>query len=139
MPAGPIQGIIENVNVENGEAARVVDALLSHTWQQLESLAGGEDCIENLHKSKKNTSGVLIKNGIHSCNHPDVVQIIQEKIRQKQLEQQEKEEKARDRIAALTEQVANTRKNKGTDPENWTATECRLFLQYKKQNGDPMQ
>ncbi len=144
-PADPIQGMIENVNVESGEAARVMDALLSHaarkdgTRRRLESLADGEARIENLRKAKKITSGVLIKNGIHSCNDPDVVQIIQEKIRKKQLEQQEKEKKARDRIAALTEQVANTREKKGTDPEYWTATECRSFLQYKKQNGDPMQ
>ena len=86
---------------------------------------------------QKITSGLLIRAGCHSCNDPALLTAIKEREAKKEAEQNEKDQKIREKMLLLTAQMKDIREKRGADPGNWTSTDCKCFLQYKKQKGDP--
>ena len=120
----------------------VIDALLTHAdrkdgaKRRCESLADGEQRQRAFVNAKKITSGVMIKAGCYSINDPILLKAIKQKEEMKNMEQQAKDQKVKAKISSLRSQVNDVRQKRGRDPMMWNGTECRAFLQYKKQKGD---
>lgn len=119
-----------------------MDKLLSHAARKegakrrLSLMVDGENREKVLMQAKRITSGLLIRQGCHSCNDPLLLTAIKERRKQQEAIQREKDQKAKENIFSLKVQVKNTRAEHGRDPLKWTSQQCRSFLQYKKQATD---
>lgn len=130
-----------SVNTTHASSSRILDTLLMHASRQQgvkrrhEALADGTARVNNLKAAKKITAGLLVSNNIHSCNDPLLLNALKEKKKAEEKERLEKEQKESDRLEMLYQKVKQIRASK-PNMEDWTATECKVFLQYKKMKDD---
>ena len=102
----------------------------------------GENIAQCLQEAKKLSTGVCVKHGIHSLNHPDFLkgyharlQVATEKADKKVAFLKSKNKKRIDGVMKLRAEFGHESIHRF---EKFTITQCGTYLQYKKQtNKDP--
>ena len=139
---GGILSNLDSVNMTQGCSASVFDQLLAHAAKKegikrrMEALNDGTRRQKLLDGTKRITAGLLIKQGIHSCNDPLVRAAFLEKEAKKKKEERLKKNKEKKKLLDAKEKVSQARAKSGPDPMNWTVAACRSLLKYKKRDGD---
>jgi hypothetical protein len=101
-----------------------------------ENLLQGESIHETFRKAKRISSTVMVRRRIHEVNQPEVAEMIQgnrDKIKEAERKAVRKRRREiRARIGAIT-----TLRLTKPEVNEWNMKDCRDFIQYKKQSGDP--
>jgi hypothetical protein len=134
--------IASQVNTSTGFAGGTFGKLIQHVLRNggqeksKQQLTRGEDIENSIKKAKRMSSGVMIRHNIHNINNPIISTMIRNN---------------RDNIIALEKKVNKKRRSeilskittinhlRLTKPsiDAWNSKDCKDFIQYKKQNGDP--
>lgn len=140
----PTKALLDSVFLTKGKCATIVDKLVRHAdraegiERRYEARRNGQSVENRFKGSKKLTSGIMIKNGVHSVNDREFLELIQERTKQRELEITRKHSKEKRRIGLLKDKVKQARAKKGTGFDNWSKEELKSFIQYKKRKtGDP--
>jgi hypothetical protein len=103
--------------------------------QNQENLRRGESIQETFLKAKRMSSSVMIRRGVHEINDSDVVALIKgNRDRMKEIELRSARKK-RNELRSRIELVNQLRLTKPM--EEWNMKDCKDYIQYKKQKGDP--
>jgi len=131
---------LPQVNITEGFAGTVVDRLVQHRLRndgrerRSQMLQAGTRIEHEMQNAKRLTSGIMVANGQFCVNK------VRDIINKRDMDHHEKEmARARKAWHELKKQVAAIKKiwfEKGDNIKTWNAKECKIFLQYKKVEGD---
>ena len=136
--------LINSLNVSTGAAGTVLQKLVWHASQSegiqcryMEMMVEGKQRNMDFSHIKKFTSGIMIKQGLYSLNHPAMLTAIKENKAKKISEQQQKDQNENKCLLTLKTKVQKIRSKKGHDVSKYSTHECKDILQFKKRKGDP--
>jgi hypothetical protein len=101
-----------------------------------ENLHRGESIQETFLNARRLSSTVMIRRRVHEVNEPDVARLIQGN-RDKMKEAEKRSmRKRRNELRARIEVISRLRLTK-PEMNEWNMKDCRDYIQFKKQKGDP--
>jgi hypothetical protein len=130
------------VNTCNGFEGGVFQKLVQHVLRNggmeksKQQLTEGENIIMSLQKAKCMSSGVMIRHNIHEVNNIHVSTMIRNNRDMIETKEKSASKKKRNEILKRINTIKLLRL---TNPciNGWNIKECKEFIQYKKQKGDP--
>jgi hypothetical protein len=144
QPATAEDALLDSVNLSTGAAGNIMTKMLSHaarkdgTRRRHLALQQGQEREAIFQGTKKITSGLLIAQGLHSCNNPALLEAVKERERKKKSEENAKKDKEKARILTLKRKLATIREKKGSQvSDQWNKDDCRTLLQFKKRKKEP--
>ncbi len=135
------------INIESDLAGSVLDKLLRERGESEGAKKAAEKrkltsetIAENIFKSQRLTSGVMMQNAIHSLNDPRFLEPFCMRPIETAKKEGEKTSKRRALNSKLVSAVTVLRVKWGHEKthffQQWDKNECRAYLQYKKQQKD---
>ena len=134
-----------SINVDTGMGAAVLDQLLAHRSRSEAGIKAkderkrkGADVTENLKNAKRLTTGIMVKEGIHSPNDPRYLEAVNEKEEDANEKMQEQALQRRNKKNKIFNDIKALRSKHGDETmhnfKKFTISECGTYLQYKKQS-----
>lgn len=99
------------------------------------ALEQGKTIEETLTKAKRLTSGLMVANGVHLLNAPELVAANQNRLAAKEATAKTKWHKDRRLQRERINAAAELRERK-PDISTWSLKDCGVYLQYKKLDSD---
>jgi hypothetical protein len=134
---------IANLNLQTSAASSVLDKLLQHRMrnggieERKRKLEAGSNALKSMKEAKRLSSGVMVAQGIHSLDNPDLLQAIQVRRSEAAAKELEAKRKKKEELDARIEKMKAIRTRKGNSFEKYNSGELKTYIQYKKHQGDP--
>ena len=129
-----------DLNFETGLSAKILDRIIQHGMRtggiekRRQKLAEGQSIASAVADGRKLTSGFLVSNGSHSLTSKDLIDAIRLNMEKKKTEKIERNRTLRQELKKRSSIVAGLDRKK---MDNWSAKDCKIFLQWKKTTDDP--
>lgn len=134
---------LPEVNTDDGLSATVLDKLLRHRERSAAAAKATNkrksdtgSVHENYKKGKKFTSGFFVSHGIHSLDHPDLINLLTQREKEKTDAIAKQENDRKTKAKKLRDAVFEMRRKYNHESTHLfqpcTAAECTAYLQYKK-------
>lgn len=130
-----------DINTNKGTAKTILDAIVRHRARTggrraiKNSMDRGKCILKEIDSSRRMTAGLLVSNGIHSLNHPSVIERVRCKKRKEKNLEERKRKKIRDENKQTFRGVRELRTNK-PDMQKWNHKDCCIFIKYKREKKD---
>lgn len=138
-----ITSVSESINFNNIFSQRIIDRIVSckiredGIMRRQKKLLEGNLLKERLKEGRSLTSGVLVSHGLHALHDKRVLQHVRRNLEQKEMAAIQKRNEKKKKIFKRKLEVDELRQRKGNDLSQYTQTELKTFVQYKRLPTDP--